>query len=271
MRRCDSGKLRNLPKLCHESRLLQCWVSRWLAQTAPTASQPVHSCLPFLMYPPSKTLLSELATAGQRHQLHRWSSPLQTDAHCHAPEGDPSWSFSYVAPTHPCSMGFRGNPAHATQVFPDADVDHVQSDDCLGNAATLLDAHVWAQRHFSGTPDSKNGWAYCQRLMVLSWRTCQAQLPRTPSSCGKFSWYRTFQHPLLVSVSFPLVCDVSNVCGLRNRNHFCLSNNTFTSVNIKAYIVHQTRKLLNEIQARNTNFNQGRQQLCFLLLASRAT
>ena len=187
MRRSDSGNLRNLPKLRHESKLLQCWRTRRLAQTAPTVSQRVYSCLPFSMHPPSKTLLSELATAGQQHQLHRWLSPPQTDAHGQAAQGDPSWSSPFVATAHPRSMDFRGNPARATPVFWDADVDHGQSDDSLGNAATLHDDHVWAQRHFSGTPDSKNGWAYWQRLIVLSRSICQAELPRRHSSCGKFS------------------------------------------------------------------------------------
>ena len=40
---------------------------------------------------------------------------------------------------------------------------------------------------FSGTLYSKNYLAYWQRLMVLSRRTCQAHLPRTPFLSGKFS------------------------------------------------------------------------------------
>ena len=92
-----------------------------------------------------------------------------------------------AALAHPRSMDFRENPASATQVFPDASADHKQSDDCLRNSATLQDVHGWAQRHSSGTPDSKIDLAFWQRLMVLSWRTCRAQLPRILSSCGKFS------------------------------------------------------------------------------------
>ena len=42
-------------------------------------------------------------------------------------------------------------------------------------------------RQFFGTPDSKIGLAYWQRLLVLSRTTCQAHLPRTPFSSGKTS------------------------------------------------------------------------------------
>ena len=185
MRRSGSGNLRNLPKLRHVSRLLQNWLARQLAQFAPTASQSVYSCLPSSAHPPSKTLLSELPTEGQRHQLHRWSSPLQTEAHNHVPQEDPFWSSPSDAPAHLHLMDFHGNPARATQVFPDASADHGQSDDCLGNAATVHGVHMWAQRYSFGIPDSKSGWAYWQRLMVLSQGICQARLPRTLSSSGR--------------------------------------------------------------------------------------
>ena len=79
----------------------------------------------------------------------------------------PFWFPPSDAPAHPHSMDFPGNPARATQVFLDASADHGQSDDCPGMAAALLDVHVWAQTHSSGTPDSKNGLAYWQRLMAL--------------------------------------------------------------------------------------------------------
>ena len=187
LRRSGSGNLRNLPILRLVSRLLRYSQARRLAQTAPTASRSVHSCLPSSARLPSKTPLSELATEAQRNQLRRWSSPLQTDAHDHGLQEDPFWFFPSDAPAHPHSMDFRGNPARATQVFPDASADHEQGDDSPGNAATLHDVHVWAQTRSSGTPDSKNGLAFWHHLMALSQRTCQARLPRTPSSCGKFS------------------------------------------------------------------------------------
>ena len=188
LRRSDSGNLQNLPKLRHMFRLLQHWLARRLAPTAPTASQSVHSCFPSSAHPPGMTLLSELATAGQRHQLHRWSSPLQTDAHDHVPQEDPISYSPSDAPVYPHLTDFRGNPALATHVFQAAGADDGNCDDCLGNAATLHDFNVWAQRHSAGTPDSENGWAYWQRLMVLSRRTCHARLPRTFFSCGKSCW-----------------------------------------------------------------------------------
>ena len=124
MRRIDSRILRNLPKLRHVSRLLQFSLAWRLARTVTTTSQSVYSCLPFLAHPPSTTLLSELATEGQRHQLHRWSSPLQTDAHDHVPQEDPFWPSPSDAPAHRHLMDFRGNPARATQVFQGAVADH---------------------------------------------------------------------------------------------------------------------------------------------------
>ena len=130
---------------------------RRLAQTAPTAFRLVHSCLPSSARLPKKTRLPELATEGQWRQLSWWSSPLQTDAHDHVLQEDTFWFPPSDAPAHPHSMDFPGNPARATQVFPDASADLGQSDDCPGNAATLHDVHVWAQTHSSGTPDSKIG------------------------------------------------------------------------------------------------------------------
>ena len=71
MRRRGSGNLRNLPKLRPVSRLLLDSLARRLAQTAATASQRVHSCLPSSLRPPSTTPSLELATEGQRHQLRQ--------------------------------------------------------------------------------------------------------------------------------------------------------------------------------------------------------
>ena len=195
MKRSGSGNLRNLPKLRQVSRLLHYWLARWLARTEPTAFYSVHSCLSSSVHPPSTTPLPELATEVQRQRLPRWSSPLQTDAHDHVPLEDPFRFSPSDTPAHPHLMEIRGNPARATQVFPDAVADHGQSDDCLGNATTFRDIHVWAERYSSGTPNCKNGLAYWQRLMVLSQRTSKARLPRTPSSCGKIFWIKFFDAP----------------------------------------------------------------------------
>ena len=132
------------------------------------------------MHPPNKTLLWELATVGQQHQPQERSDLLQMDAHSHVPQGDPSWSFSSVAPALLRSTDFCGNLARATQVFRAAGVDNGQSGDSPENARTLHDALVLAQRHLSGTPNSRSSLAYRQHLLVLSRRTCQAHLPRTP-------------------------------------------------------------------------------------------
>ena len=91
MTRSDSRNLRSVPRLRHESRLLQCWLDRRLKQTAPTASQGVHSCLSSSAHPPNTPLLSELATEGQQHQPHQWANRPQKDVHDHAPQGDYSW------------------------------------------------------------------------------------------------------------------------------------------------------------------------------------
>ena len=187
MKRSDFGNWRNLPKLRHESKLLQWWLAERLAQTVPTASQRAHSCIPSSVHPPNKTLLWKLATVGQQHQPHQPSDPLQVDAHSHAPQADFSWFLPSVAPAHRRLTDFRENLARATQVFRAAGVDDGQSDDSLENASTLHDALVLAQRHFSGQTDSEIGLEDWQRLMVLSRRTCQAHLPRTPFSSGNFS------------------------------------------------------------------------------------
>ena len=70
-RRNGSGNQRNLPKLRLVSRLLLHSLARRLAQTAPRASQLVHSYLPSLVRPPSRTRSPELATEGRRHQLRQ--------------------------------------------------------------------------------------------------------------------------------------------------------------------------------------------------------
>ena len=64
---------------------------------------------------------------------------------------------------------------------------------------------------------------------------------------------RTLRRPLLVSVSSPLMSDVSTLCGLCDGPSFSLSSISFSSVNMMRYILHQTRKSLNQIEARHTN------------------
>ena len=83
-----------------------------------------------------------------------------------------------------------------------------------------------------------------------------------PSSVARYTFFmrkvsfdRILQRPLLVSVSSSLLSDVSTICGLCNGPCFSLFSTSFSSVNIRMYIVHQTRKLLNQIEARNTNFS----------------
>ena len=107
----------------------------------------------------NKILLWEQANAGQQHQPYQRPDLLKMDAQSHVPQRYPSRFPSSVAPVHLRSTHYRENLARAPKVFRDAGADHGQSDDSLGNAATLHDAHVLAQRHFSGTPDSKNGLA----------------------------------------------------------------------------------------------------------------
>ena len=120
------------------------------------------------MHLPGRTPSSGLATEGRRHQLRQRSSPLQTVAPDPVLQEDPSESSPSDAPTHPHSMDFPGNPARATQVFPDASAFHGHSGDVSENAATLHGAHGSARTHSSGATDSKSGLAYWQHLMVLS-------------------------------------------------------------------------------------------------------
>ena len=133
-------------------------------------------------------------------------------------------------------MDFPKSPARATQVSPDANADHEQSDDSPGNVATLHDVHVRAQTHSSGKPDRKNGLAYWERLLALSQRTCQVRLPRILSSSRMD---RIFRRPLLASVSSPLVSDVSTLCGLYDGPCFSLSSTSFSAANRKMDIIDQ--------------------------------
>ena len=152
-------------------------------------------------------------------------------------------------------MDFRENPARATQVFSDASADHGQSDHCPGNAATLHDAHVWAQTHSSGTPDSKNGSACWQRLMALSQRTCQASVAAYTFFIRKVFLDRIFLRPLPASVSSPMVSDVSILCGLCDGPCFSLSSTSLSSANRKTDIVDYKTKLLSPSKAVNTNYS----------------
>ena len=212
MRRIGSGNLRNLPKLRLVSRQLHASLARRLAQTAPTVSRWDRSCLPSSTHLPGRTHSLGLATEGRSHQLRQRSSPLQTDSHDPVIQEDPSESSPSAAPAHLQSRDFLENPARATQVFQDANDGHEQSDDAPENAATLHGAHVWARTHSFGTTDIKSGWAYWQHLMALSQRTCQALLPRIPSSSGKFSCFLRQKFPA------PLTCICLVSAGVRRLN-----------------------------------------------------
>ena len=112
-----------------------------------------------------------------------------------------------------------------------------------------------AQRHSSGTPDSKNGLAYWQRLMVLSGRTCQVHLLRIPFSSGKFSLTETC-HALRWCLSHLRWCltSIHSVGFVMALAQACTALRSVLSTK-KVYIVHQIRKLLNQIEARNTNYS----------------
>ena len=66
---------------------------------------------------------------------------------------------------------------------------------------------------------------------------------------------RILRRLLLVSVSSPLVSDVSAFCGLCESPCFNLFSASFSSVNMKMYIVHQIRKPLEQVEANNTTFS----------------
>ena len=69
------------------------------------------------------------------------------------------------------------------------------------------------------------------------------------------SFERILRHHLLLSVPSRLVSDVCFLCGFCDGPCLSLSRTSFSSVNRKTYIVHQIRKLLNQIEARNTNYS----------------
>ena len=109
-------------------------------------------------------------------------------------------------------------------------------------------------------PTAKNGWAFWQRLMVLSRRTCQTQLPRTFPSCGKFSWTE-FSGALCWCLShlrwFP-ISHFSVDFGwplLQPFQHF------YQFCQQKGVFVHQTRELLNQNEATNIIFSSWETQI----------
>ena len=79
----------------------------------------------------------------------------------------------------------------------------------------------------------------------------------------KISFDRNFWRPLPVTVSSPLVFDVSTLCGLWDGPCFNLSSTSFSFVNRKTYIVHQTRKLLNTFEAKITNYSLREKAVVF--------
>ena len=83
-----------------------------------------------------------------------------------------------------------------------------------------------------------------------------------PNSVAAYTFFirkvfldKFFWRPLLVSVSSPLVSDVSTLCEFWAGPCFNLSSTSFSSVNRKTYIVHQTRKQLNPIETEITNYS----------------
>ena len=255
MRRSDSEKLRNLPKLHHESRLLQYWLARWLAQNALKASQRVHSCLPSSTHPPSETPLWELATAGQQHQPHQWSSPPQMDAHRYAPQGNPSWS----SPLCCCSSSsLNGFPWKSSTRHPGVSRRRRWS-----RAKRRL---PWKCRNTSWCPcvGTKTFLRHTRQLKWLGILPASdgPVMKNLPSSVAAYTFFirkvsldRILQRPLVVPVSSPLVYDVSTLRGPCDGPCFSLSSTSFSTVNKKTYNVHQTRKVFNQNEARNTNFS----------------
>ena len=119
---------------------------------------------------PTFHLLRWTGICGSTTPAPQWLNPPQMDGHCHAPQVDPSWFSPSVAPTHLSSTDFCGKLTRASQLFPDAGTDHGENDDSLGNAATLHDAHVLAQRYSSGTPENKMAW-----LIGSVWWSCHGE------------------------------------------------------------------------------------------------
>ena len=202
------------------------------------------------MHPPSKLPLWELALVDQQYQPYQRSSLPQRCSQSLTTKGHLSISPS-VALAHPGSMDFYGNLTCASLKFLAADVDPGQRDHSVENAATRHDAHVLVQRHFFSTPDSDNGLAFRQRLMVLSRKTCQAHT----FFIQKVFFHRILQHPFLVFVSSPLVSNVSILREFCDGTCLRLCSLSFSSVNLKTYVVHQIRKLWYQIEAGNSNYS----------------
>ena len=107
-------KITETTRICHQSRILQYWLAKQSAQTAPTTSRQVHSCLLSSTHPPDKKILWELATVGQQHHPLQRSILPQMDARSHEPQEELSWSFHSVAPAHLCSTDISARPAPRT-------------------------------------------------------------------------------------------------------------------------------------------------------------
>ena len=91
-------------------------------------------------------------------------------------------------PVYHIPMDFRENPTHATHMCQGAEIDLGQSAEPHEKVARLLHALVWGPKHLLDTFGRRSGLVCRQHLLVLSQRTCQAHLPFTLSSFGKFSW-----------------------------------------------------------------------------------
>ena len=149
-------------------------------------------------------------------------------------------------------MDHRENPARATQVFPKQEL-------LTGKVTAAMEMPQQFMMPMCEHRDILLAHTTKKRLGIL----VASDGPVTknlPSSVAAYTFFmrkdfldRNFRRTLLVSVSSPLVSDVSTLRGLWDKPCFSLSSASFSSVNIKTYIVHQTRKLFTPNEAENTN------------------
>ena len=131
-----------------------------------------------------------------------------------------------------------------------ADVDPRQSDQSLEMPQHFVmpmreDRHI-----FSGHPTVEKA-----RLVD---GVCFSLHKEPPKTCCPvhFLHAETFLDRILpVSVSSPLVSDVSTLFGLCDSPCLSLFSISFISVNTETYTVHKIRKLLYQIEVRDTNYS----------------
>ena len=78
-------------------------------------------------------------------------------------------------------------------------------------------------------------------------------------------------HPLLVSVSSPLVSEVSSLYGLCDGPCFRLSRTSFSSVKIQTYNVHKIRKPINQIEKKYSHYSKLETTTGFSLLRKQSS